>query len=208
MLGAVAVSLVSLSGGASLGPEDALGKMGGGLGTWISERQKLSDDLRATNTLSGMSASYGGLLSSPILASILTLEIGRPTAARFADTLVGGLLAASVAFAVYFPIAGSTFVGIYTLPAYQYEDWHMLAAIPLGLAAGVLALVTVVAIGAHEATHGSTREVPDPAAGHRRDRLRARRRRPAPDVVHRDRSAHDGDQRRGGARRRPVDRRS
>ena len=92
MLGAVAVSLVSLSGGASLGPEDALGKMGGGLGTWISERQKLSEDLRATNTLSGMSASYGGLLSSPILASILTLEIGRPTAARFADTLVGGLL--------------------------------------------------------------------------------------------------------------------
>jgi H+/Cl- antiporter ClcA len=146
VLGAVAVSLVSLSGGASLGPEDALGKMGGGLGTWVSERRKLSDDLRATNTLSGMSAAYGGLLSSPILASILTLEIGRPSAARFADTLVGGLLAASVAFAVYFPIAGATFVGIYTLPAYQYEDWHMLAAIPLGLAAGVLALITVVAI--------------------------------------------------------------
>ena len=146
VLGVVAVSVVSLSGGASLGPEDALGKMGGGLGTWISERQKPSDDLRATNTLSGMSASYGGLLSSPILASILTLEIGRPTAARFADTLVGGLLAASVAFAVFFPIAGSTFVGIYTLPPYQYEDWHMLAAIPLGLAAGALALITVVAI--------------------------------------------------------------
>jgi len=146
VLGAVAVSLVSLSGGASLGPEDALGKMGGGLGTWISERRKLSDDLRATNTLSGMSAAYGGLLSSPILASILTLEIGRPTAARFADTLVGGLLAASVAFAVYFPIAGATFVGIYTPPSYQYEDWHMLAAIPLGLAAGALALVTVIAI--------------------------------------------------------------
>ena len=111
-------------GGASLGPEDALGKMGGGLGTWISERQKLSDDLRATNTLSGMSAGYGGLLSSPILASILTLEIARPSAARFADTLVGGLLAASVAFAVFFPIAGSTFVGLYELPSYEYEDWQ------------------------------------------------------------------------------------
>ena len=147
VLGAVAVSLVSLSGGASLGPEDALGKMGGGLGTWVSERQKLSEDMRATNTLSGMSAAYGGLLSSPILASILTLEIARPTAARFADTLVGGLLAASVAFAVYFPIAGSTFVGIYTLPSYKYEDWQMLAAVPLGLVAGALALITAVAIG-------------------------------------------------------------
>ncbi len=33
---AVAVSLVSLAGGASLGPEAGLGMMGGGLGTWIS----------------------------------------------------------------------------------------------------------------------------------------------------------------------------
>ncbi len=146
VLGSVAVSLVSLSGGASLGPEDALGKLGGGLGTWMSERQKLSQDIRATNTLNGMAAAYGALLSSPVLASILTLEIGRPTAARFTNTLVGGLLAASVAFAVYFPIAGSTFVGIYTLPSYEFEDWQMLAAIPLGLAAGGLALITVVAI--------------------------------------------------------------
>ena len=41
---AVAVSLVSLAGGASLGPEDALGKMGGGLGTWVSERKQLDED--------------------------------------------------------------------------------------------------------------------------------------------------------------------
>ena len=138
---------MSLVGGASLGPEEALGKLGGGLGTWFSERRKLSADVRATNTLSGMAAAYGGMLSSPLLASILTLEIARPNAARFTQTLVGGLLAASVAFAVYFPIAGSTFVGIYALPAYEYEDWQMLAAVPLGLAAGGLALITAVAIG-------------------------------------------------------------
>ena len=88
-----------------------------------------------------------GLLSSPILASILTLEIARPRAARFGDTLVAGLLAGSVAFAVYFPIAGSTFVGLYALPSYEYEDWQLLAAVPLGLAAGALALITAVAIG-------------------------------------------------------------
>ena len=144
--GGVAVSLVSLVGGASLGPEDALGRMGGGLGTWISERQKLSEDVRATNTLSGMAAAYGGLLSSPILASILTLEIARPKAARLADTLVAGLLAGSIAFGVYFPIAGSTFVGLYALPSYNYEDWQLLAAVPLGLVAGALALITAVAI--------------------------------------------------------------
>jgi len=146
--GAVAVSLVSLAGGASLGPEAALGMMGGGLGTWVSERQKLGEDLRATNTLSGMSGAYGGLLSSPILATILVLEVARVKAARFSDTLVAGLLASSVAFAVYFPIAGSTFVGIYALPSFKYKDWQLLAAVPLGLVAGVLALITAVAIGA------------------------------------------------------------
>ena len=204
--GAVAVSLVSLAGGASLGPEDALGKMGGGLGTWVSERQKLSEDVRATNTLSGMSGAYGGLLSSPILASILTLEIARPKAARFADALVAGLLAASVAFAVYFPIAGSTFVGIYALPSYEYEDWQLLAAVPLGLVAGALALITAVAIGVMTKLTAPLAEVHHPSPGHRRDRVRARRRRAAADAVHRNRSAHDRDPRRGGARRRPADR--
>ncbi len=145
--GAVAVSLVSLAGGASLGPEAALGMMGGGLGTWVSERRKVSEEIRATNTLSGMSGAYGGLLSSPLLATILVLEIARVKAARAADTLVACLLSSSVAFAVYFPIAGSTFVGIYALPSYKYKDWQLLAAIPLGLVAGALALITVVAIG-------------------------------------------------------------
>jgi H+/Cl- antiporter ClcA len=145
---AVVVSLVSLAGGASLGPEDALGKMGGGLGTWVSERQKLSGDVRATNTLSGMSAAYGGLLASPVLAAILVLEVARQKAQRFADTLVASLLSSSVAFAIYFAIAGSTFVGIFAVPSYKYKDWQLLAAIPLGLAAGVLALIFVIAVGA------------------------------------------------------------
>jgi H+/Cl- antiporter ClcA len=144
---AVAVSLVSLAGGASLGPEDALGKMGGGLGTWVSERQKLSTDEQATNTLSGMSAAYGGLLASPILATSLVLELGRLKARRFADTLVASLLSSSIAFAIYFAIAGSTFVGIFAVPTYKYKDWHLAAAIPLGLAAGALALITLIVIG-------------------------------------------------------------
>ncbi len=145
--GAVAVSVVSLAGGASLGPEAALGMMGGGLGTWISERRKLDEDRSAVNTLSGMSGAYGGLLSAPYLASLLILEVARPKATRVQHALIGGLLSASIAFAVYFPIAGSTFIGIYTLPADKYKDWQLLAAVPLGLVAGLIALITAVAIG-------------------------------------------------------------
>ncbi len=147
VLKAVAVSLVSLVGGASLGPEDALGKMGGGLGTWVSERRKLDTSTSATNALSGMSGAYGGLLSSPVLATSLVIELARPRRPRFADTLVAALLSSTVAFAVYFPIAGTTFLGIYTLPSFKYEDWQLAAAVPLGLVAGALALMTVVAIG-------------------------------------------------------------
>ncbi len=147
VLMAVAVSLVSLVGGASLGPEDALGKMGGGLGTWISERRNLDENTSATNALSGMSGAYGGLLSSPILATSFVVELARPKRARLGDTLVAALLSSTVAFAVYFPIAGSTFLGIYTLPSFKYEDWQLAAAIPLGLVAGALALITVVATG-------------------------------------------------------------
>jgi H+/Cl- antiporter ClcA len=145
-LPAVAVSVVSLAGGASLGPEEGLGLLGGGLGTWVSERRRLGDELRKTNTLTGMSAAYGGLLSSPILATILVLELARPKAGRVMDTLVAALLSSTVAFAVYFPIAGSTFVGIYSLPSFEYEDWQLLAAVPLGLAAAALALITALAI--------------------------------------------------------------
>jgi H+/Cl- antiporter ClcA len=144
---AVLVSLVSLVGGASLGPEDSLGKMGGGLGTWVSERHKLGEDVQATNALSGMAAAYGGLLASPVLTTIFILEAGRQKARRFADALVACLLSSSVAFAIYFAIAGSTFVGIFAVPAYKYKDWQLLAAIPLGLAAGALALIMLIAIG-------------------------------------------------------------
>jgi H+/Cl- antiporter ClcA len=147
VLAAVAVSLVSLVGGASLGPEDALGKMGGGLGTWVSERRKLDKSTSATNALSGMSGAFGGLLSSPILATSFVVELARPKRSGFANTLVAALVSSTVGFAVYFPVAGSTFLGIYTLPPFKYEDWQLAAAIPLGLAAGALALITVVAIG-------------------------------------------------------------
>ena len=42
--GLVLVSAVSLIGGASLGPEKALGSIGGGAGTWLSRRRKFSKD--------------------------------------------------------------------------------------------------------------------------------------------------------------------
>ena len=191
--GAVAVSLVSLAGGASLGPEDALGKMGGGLGTWVSERRKLSEDVRATNTLSGMAAAYGGLLSSPILASILTLEIARPKAARFADTLVAGS-------------AGGLGRVRRVLPDRRVDVRRALRAAVVQVRGLAVARGRSPRPGrrraradhsrrdrSHDETRRSARQAHDPSPGARGDRVRARRRRAAADAVHRNRSAHDRD---------------
>ena len=84
----VAVSLVSLVGGASLGPEARTGDVGRGprnLGVGATgSRRRHAGNQHAH----GISASYGGLLSSPILATILVLELARPKAGRVMDTLV------------------------------------------------------------------------------------------------------------------------
>ena len=60
---------------------------------------------------------------------------------KFVKTLVGGIVASSVSFGIYFVIVGAVFLDAYQVPAYQFEDWQLLAAVPLGLFAAVIATV-------------------------------------------------------------------
>ncbi|MDH3227996.1 MAG: hypothetical protein OEM67_13045, partial [Thermoleophilia bacterium] len=127
--GIVVVSAASLIGGASLGPEKALGSAIGGAGGWISERRGLGEDLRRTNTLNGFAGAFGGLLSSPLVVVMLVLEVARPGGQRAGKALIGGIVASSVSFGVYFAIAGSVFLDAYKVPQYTYEDWHLAAGV-------------------------------------------------------------------------------
>lgn len=141
----VAVSAVSLIGGASLGPEVALGQMGGGTAGWIAKHRNLDDDATKTLTLTGMAGAFGGLFSSPFLTMMLVLEIAKPAGKRFLKAFYGTLVASSVSFGIYFAIAGTVFFGVYDVPAYTYEDWHLLAGVALGvLAAGVAVLALFI----------------------------------------------------------------
>jgi chloride channel protein, CIC family len=142
--GIVAVSAVSLIGGASLGPEKALGSIGGGAGTWVSRRRGLSAEDSQVNTLAGFGGAYGGLFSSTVIVVMLIMEVARPGGHRFTKALVGAVMASSVSFAVYFAIAGSVFLDAYPVPQYQFEDWQLLAAVPLGLFAA--AVTTLLAL--------------------------------------------------------------
>jgi H+/Cl- antiporter ClcA len=144
--GTVLVSAVSLIGGASLGPEKALSYIGGGAGTWLSRRRKYSKDDTRLNTLTGMAGAFGGLFSAVVIVAMLILEIARPGGGqRFSKALLGTIVASSVSFGIYFAIIGAVFLDAYKVPHYNFHDWQMLAAIPLGLfAAVVCALLAVV----------------------------------------------------------------
>jgi H+/Cl- antiporter ClcA len=141
--GIVAVSAVSLIGGASLGPEKALGSMGGGAGSWLAQRRALSKEDSQVNTLAGFAGAYGGLFSSTVIVVLLILEVARPGGQRFAKALAAEIVASSVSFGLYFAIAGAVFLDAYQVPSYRYEDWHLLAGIPLGLFAALV--VTLLA---------------------------------------------------------------
>ena len=145
--GAVAVSLVSLAGGRASGPRTRWGRWRRagnlGLGPAEAQRGRAKDehpqrDGRSLRRPLGIPASGDDARCRASASEGTELHgyAGRESAVLFG------------AFAVYFPIAGSTFVGIYALPPYKYEDWQLLAAVPLGLAAGGLALITVIAVGA------------------------------------------------------------
>jgi H+/Cl- antiporter ClcA len=142
--GIVAASAVSLIGGASLGPEKALGSMGGGAGTWSSRRRGLETDDRQVNTLTGFAGAYGGLFSSTVIVVMMVLEVARPGGQRLTKALVGAIVASSVSFGIYFAIAGSFFLDVYEVPSYKYEDWHLLAGVPLGLLAAVIVTLLVI----------------------------------------------------------------
>jgi chloride channel protein, CIC family len=142
--GIVAVSTVSLIGGASLGPEKALGAMGGGAGSWLAQRRALGKEDSQVNTLAGFAGAYGGLFSSTVIVVLLILEVARPGGQRLTKALAAEIVASSVSFGIYFAIAGAVFLDDYQVPPYKFEDWQLLAGVPLGLFA---ALVVTLLLG-------------------------------------------------------------
>lgn len=76
----IVISAVSLAGGASLGPEQGLGNLGGGLATYITDHflHFEDDDYRKLSVLGGMAAALGALLPTPILGAVMFQELGEP----------------------------------------------------------------------------------------------------------------------------------
>lgn len=140
--GTMAVSAVSLIGGASVGPEKVLASMGAGAGHWVGRRRRLGEEDLQVTTLAGIAGIFGGLFSSPVIVVLLILEIARPGGHRFSKVLVTDIAAASVSLGIYFAIAGAVFLGAYRVPGYPFAAWQLLAGIPLGLFGALVAIAT------------------------------------------------------------------
>ena len=163
----VAVSAVSLMGGASLGPEGGLGMMGGGLGDWIAKRTRADAGTRKAHTLTGMAGAFGGLFTAPLLGPLMIAEIARPEGGRPVERLIPTVVASTLGFAVLYPVIGHTFLDLYEVPAYDLEVWHMFAAVGIGAIGAVLAVVTGVTLkaGARAAGRVSSHPVALATAG-------------------------------------------
>jgi H+/Cl- antiporter ClcA len=144
------VSLVSLIGGFSVGPEVPSGMLAGGLGTWLSERRKMSDEFRETNVLSGVVSAYGGLFTSPFAFVLMRLELAHMQTPAYFGIIVIATVAATLGFAFFYAVAGEEFAALLRLldlPSYTLELWHLAVAIVLSVVGAALALIYGLTMG-------------------------------------------------------------
>lgn len=131
-------SLLSLIGGFSLGPEVPAGMLSAGFGTWLSEKRNMSAERTRTNVLSGVSAAYAGLFSSPFALLLMLLESAHFQNIAYYGTLLISGLAAALGFSLFYWLGGDTFsplLGLVQPPAYDLRVWDIGLGIILGIAA-------------------------------------------------------------------------
>ncbi len=137
-LQAIGISIVSLVGGASLGPFDGGVRSGALVGDWFATIRGLPDRERRVDAVSGINGSLGGLLTAPVLAALFVTELRWPERRNLYRALLPGLAASIFGFVVSFAIIGDTFLGVFALPGYEVRLWHFGLAVLLGFLAAVL----------------------------------------------------------------------
>lgn len=138
-LPAIGISVVSLVGGVSLGPFDGGVRSGAMVGDWWATIRGIPDEEREITTLSGINGALGGMLTAPILATLLVTELRWPDRRQYYRVLIPSLTGAIFGFAINFAILGDTFLGVFALPSYDVEAWHLVLAVLFGFAGAALA---------------------------------------------------------------------
>jgi H+/Cl- antiporter ClcA len=147
LVGGLSVSMVSLVGGFSLGPEVPTGMISGGTATYVAERQGLDDESRRVGVLSAISGAWGGLFTSPYIMSAIVLEVGRMGRGVNWPVAIIQIGAAFIGFAIFFVVGGfAATVNLLDLPVYDFEAWHLVIAILLGALSAAVAVFFVMSL--------------------------------------------------------------
>jgi H+/Cl- antiporter ClcA len=163
------VSAMSLAGGASVGPEAALGAVGASVGSVLGASSFVTRYTGSPQTdiyaLMGMAGAFGPLLPSPILSVMLLHELSIAThvtlPASFMETMLLSGFAASASFAFFTGLKDLTFLETVRIPAAEIfvrDPWtvNMAYAVPLGMLAGGLGLVGIIFLGVGQAAGRAT----------------------------------------------------
>mmetsp|Transcript_22329 Transcript_22329/g.32522 ORF Transcript_22329/g.32522 Transcript_22329/m.32522 type:complete len:546 (-) Transcript_22329:316-1953(-) len=148
----VLLSAISVAGGANLGPEQALGNLGGGLATVINKRIQLEDkDHTNLLVLVGMAGAMGCLFPTPVLAVLMIHELGAPPKSFMESTLLMGI-PAIISFIVFYALEEKTYLERLS-PFYQlsmnwdFQMWQCGTAVIIGLVSSASSLCLLLGVG-------------------------------------------------------------
>ena len=138
----VIISAISLIFGAAMGPFFGFTVMGGGFGSWLVTRLgEDEEEAKQQYTLTGMASTMGAAFTSPFFAAILTSELSPTQKRSYVAAFIPALFAATVGYVIYFGVTGTTMLGSYALPPYEFKYAHLLIGALLGVLAAFLLIV-------------------------------------------------------------------
>ena len=111
--GMIATSLVSITAGGSLGPEAPLVQINGSLGSWLSDKLKLSIKNMRVMTFCGMGAALAAFFGDPIGGPLFALEIPHRRGLEYYEAIIPAMVAGICSFAVFRMGTGLQVGGIY-----------------------------------------------------------------------------------------------
>ena len=140
--GIVVISLVSLTAGASLGPEAALISVALALGTWLAARAKRAE-LDRVFGMSGVGSVLSGLFGSPLAPATVVLEMAPVTGHNLYVFLLPVLVASAIGLLTFDAILEGPLLNI-DLPSYaQVDALHILEALAVAAIAASVGLVLI-----------------------------------------------------------------
>ncbi len=143
----VGLAFASAVAGASLGPSFALVMMGGGLGSWVASRRwSGNEDARLESTMAGIAGGLGGAFTSPLLGTIMVSELSPTPRKKYVEAIIPQLIAATVAFGLYYGLVGTTFLNSFAIPVDQFRPWQLLLGVGLGAASSLVMVVFVIIV--------------------------------------------------------------